>query len=281
MNTALKAEHYTQGEAFQSEKQYVFAKEWLPLAAAAQLATAGDFVSANIGGWPVLAVRGEDGKVRALMNNCRHKHMLVVEQPHGRCDFFRCRFHGWTYGLDGRFRDAPPPVAPAHPASDEHHLPPLRVDIAHGTVFVNLNAAAASGDYEALARSRAHHYIGALTTDINCNWKVLLEHALASERAPAWQWPLLIAHAVGEAFVMEQIMPRSFLRTRLISHVYGDAATPHEHALAHAKANAGSLQTACESLQAQRADGLACSPGNVQLTALHEKVLAAYALKLP
>ena len=279
VNSALKAAHYTQGDAFQAEKQHVFAVEWLPLAATAQLVATGDFVSANIGGWPVFAVRGGDGVVRALMNACRHKKMLVVEQAQGRCEFFRCRFHGWTYGLDGRFRDAPLPVAPANPASDDQHLTPLRTEIAHGMVFVNLSAAAASGDYTVLAGDGvARNYIGAVTTDINCNWKVLLEHVLMREPAAAWQWPLTIAHAVGEARVTAQIMPRSFLRTRLISHVCGKPGIDHEGALVRVNANAGELQKACEVLQAQRAAGIAFSADNARVAALHNHVSAACAL---
>jgi nitrite reductase/ring-hydroxylating ferredoxin subunit len=284
MIDTLKAAHYTQGDAFQAEKQHLFAVSWVPRGAAAQLEAPGDFVSANIGGWPVFAVRGEDGVVRALINSCRHKKMLLVEQAHGRCALFRCRYHGWTYGLDGRFRDAPPPVAPADPASDEHHLPPLRVAIAHGMVFVNLNPRAADGDFSALAGGATHDYYGAVTTDIGCNWKARLEHALTGDAAASWQWPLLLAYTVGEVHVVEQIVPRTFLRTRLIAHVYGAPGVAgvdsmdKAAALATVTAHAGEQASACEALQAARAGGVTCSGENAALGALHEKVLAAYAL---
>jgi hypothetical protein len=124
-------------------------------------------------------------------------------------------------------------------------------------------------------------FFGAVTTNINCNWKVLLEHALVSEPAAAWQWPLLLAHAVSEAYVIEQIMPRSFLRTRLISHVYGIPGADRESALARVDANARELQRAAAFLQSQRAAGVAFTVENARVAALHEKVLAVYALQLP
>jgi hypothetical protein len=65
-----------------------------------------------------------------------------------------------------------------------------------------------------------------VTTEINCNWKTLLAHVLVVEPAAAWQSLLAIAHVVCEACVIEQIMPRSLLRTRLISHVYGKRGLP-------------------------------------------------------
>lgn len=275
MSVSLTAEHYTQGAAFVAEKQHLFTQAWLPLGAVAQLAATGDYVSANVGGWPLLAVRGADGTVRTLLNTCRHKNMLVAEQAQGHCEFFRCRFHGWTYRLDGRFREAPAPVAPADPASDAHHLTLLRTQMVHGMVCAHLQPRAADGEFAAVAGYAAHDYLGAVTTDIACNWKTLLEHALASEPAAAWQWPLLLAHRLGEVQVMQQIMPRSFLRTRLISHVYGNA--DRAAALAPVQAHADAWQAACEALQAARANGSVFNGENTSIAALHRQVLAACA----
>ena len=278
MNSTLTAQHYTLGDAFQAEKHRLFAVAWLPLGVAEQLQAPGDFVSAAIGGWPVFAVRGTDGMVRALMNSCRHKKMLVVDQAQGRCEFFRCRFHGWTYGLDGRFRDAPLPVAPADPASDEHHLTPLRVEIAHGIVFVNLCSTAVSGAYAAPGNdSVPRNYLGAITTDISCNWKTLLEHAMVVEPAAAWQWPLVVAHDVGELHMIQQIIPRTFLRTRLVSHVYGQTGADGESALARVSVYDGKIQIACEALQAQRTKGVLFSGENVRVAEIHGKLAAIYA----
>ncbi len=278
LTSLLKAEHYTHGDAFQVEKQRLFAVEWLPLGVAGQLTAQGDFISANIGGWPVFAVRGTDGVVRVLVNSCRHKKMLVVDQAQGSCEFFRCRFHGWTYGLDGRFRDAPLPVAPADPASDEHHLLPLRVEIAHGIVFANLCSTALGGDYAVLANDAApRHYLGAVTSELSCNWKTLLEHALEAEPAAAWQWPLVVVHEVGAFYVIQQIMPRSFMRTRLISHVYGRPGTDRESAMAGMSGYAGKFQRACEALQARRAEGVLFSGENTRVADIHRKVAAIYA----
>src|SRR5205807_5761918 len=106
---------YAQGDAFQAEKRTIFSSEWLPLCAEAQVAGPGDFLSATVGGWGVVAVRDKAGEVRVLRNACRHQNMPVVGTPTGNCESFRCRFHGWTYDLAGRFVSAPPPVAPPDP----------------------------------------------------------------------------------------------------------------------------------------------------------------------
>jgi len=107
---------YTEGEQFQRERRTLFAHAWLLFAASAQLATAGDFVSHSIGGWPLFAIRGGDGEARGFHNVCRHQSMPVVEKAGGSCEMLRCRYHGWTYAPSAKFLEAPPRVAPAEPA---------------------------------------------------------------------------------------------------------------------------------------------------------------------
>lgn len=272
----LEPRHYIQGEAFVAEKHHLFAQSWLPVGAEAQLASPGDFLSGTVGGWPILAVRGEDGVVRGLMNSCRHKNMPVVDAGHGNCTHFRCRFHGWTYTLDGRFRDAPLPVAPINPAGGPYNLAPLRVQTLLGTVCVNLDASTPGPGHAAAAGDGMGQYFGTVATDIGCNWKTLLEHTLTTAPLADWHEPLLLMHAQGDAQMVQQIMPRSFLRTRVLSHVYGAPGANREHAVAQAAASSAALQNAAEALQAQRANTVTLDRHDARVTALHQSVLAAY-----
>ena len=192
----MKSEDYAQGDAFQAEKRTLFSTEWLPLCAEAQIARPGDFLSATVGGWGVFGVRDKEGTVRVLRNACRHQNMQVVGTPSGNCESFRCRFHGWTYDLQGRFLGAPPPVAPKDPQAPDLHLASLATSIASGLVFFSLAAAAAPPDLGGPLPA----YRGTLTTEIACNWKVCVEHLLA-EHTPspdfAWHWPLLAVRRAG------------------------------------------------------------------------------------
>src|SRR5262249_14953461 len=139
----MKVQDYTEGDAFQAEKHTVFSREWLPLCAQSQLARAGDFASASIGGWSVIGVRDGQGSVHVLRNACRHQNMQVVATPSGNCESFRCRFHGWTYDLQGRFLAAPPPVAPKDGPSSAHDLPSLAMSNVAGLVLFTLGQPAA------------------------------------------------------------------------------------------------------------------------------------------
>src|SRR5258708_6860669 len=142
----MTPEHYSQGDAFQAEKRTIFASQWLPLCADGQIAKPGDFFSATVGGWSVVGVRDTAGTVRVLRNACRHQNMQVVGAASGNCESFRCRFHGWTYDLQGKFLRAPPPVAPKDPGSPELHLASLSTGIVSGIVFFSLAAPAQPPD---------------------------------------------------------------------------------------------------------------------------------------
>src|SRR4030095_1701515 len=159
----MKSEDYSQGDAFQAEKRTVFSTATLPLCAEGQLARPGDFVSATVGGWSVFVARGKDGARRLLRNACRHQNMQVVGTPSGNCEAFRCRFHGWTYDLQGRFVSAPPPVAPKDPQSPDLHLAALPSAIAAGVVFFSLAAPPVPVDVGTLPP-----YGGTVVTDIGC-----------------------------------------------------------------------------------------------------------------
>jgi nitrite reductase/ring-hydroxylating ferredoxin subunit len=263
----MKSEDYAQGDAFQSEKRTLFSNEWLPLCAADQIATPGDFLSATVGGWGVFGVRDKERAVRVLRNACRHQNMQVVGTPSGNCANFRCRFHGWTYDLQGRFLGAPPPVAPKDPQAPDLHLASLAAGIASGIVFFSLAAPPAPPDLGALPA-----YGGTLATEIACNWKVCVEHLLA-EQAPSpdfgWHWPLLAVRRAGPVTIMEQVVPHTFLRTRLLTHVFGSPADSYKQA-------AATIKHVCERLQADRNEGKPAVDGALVAT-FHRRLADAYA----
>ena len=49
----------------------------------------------------MLVLRNEDGEIRAFRNVCRHRGSMLLTGE-GTCkQAIRCRYHGWTYKLDG------------------------------------------------------------------------------------------------------------------------------------------------------------------------------------
>jgi choline monooxygenase len=66
----------------------------------------GDHVERVCFGAPLFAVRGNDGRARVFRNTCRHRGMPLVEGA-GCSHALVCRYHGWTYRLDGSLAHVP------------------------------------------------------------------------------------------------------------------------------------------------------------------------------
>jgi choline monooxygenase len=76
---------------------------FLPSAA---IPNAGDHAERVTFGVPLFAVRDRDGRARVFRNSCRHRGMALVEGP-GCSHALVCRYHGWTYRLDGSLSHVP------------------------------------------------------------------------------------------------------------------------------------------------------------------------------
>ena len=262
----LTAQWYCRGEPFQEERQKLFAPAWQLLGRATSLQERGDYLCANLAGWPVLALVNADGKPAAFRNVCRHQRMGVVEIGAGTVSAMRCKYHGWTYDLDGRFASAPAAVAPADPSSPDNDLEPISLSIWHGLAFVSQTGAseslAAFLDAQAIDEAK---FSGESTTDIGCNWKLYIEHRLAEDSA-SWAWPALIVRSDGNGTEVQQVIPRSFSRTRVVQYCFGAERLD----LAPAKA-------ACEAAQQRTEAGELPPAATTAVAAFRERVCSSLA----
>ena len=118
-------ENYRSQQRFEAETERVLRRSYAAFCPSAALPEAGSFIARDAAGMPVVAVRGQDGVVRAFQNVCRHRGMRVASDS-GCANAFVCPYHGWTYELNGRLRHIP--HAEGFPGLDkeQHGLAPLR-----------------------------------------------------------------------------------------------------------------------------------------------------------
>src|SRR5712692_11224330 len=96
--STIPAPWYVDTRVAELERQAVFGRAWQAVGRADQLREKGNFLTAELAGEPIVAVRGEDGVVRGFFNVCRHHAAAVVTGAEGHAAQFRCPYHGWTYG---------------------------------------------------------------------------------------------------------------------------------------------------------------------------------------
>ena len=69
---------YLSDELFALEQQHFFANTWNYVGHASQVPNAGDYLTLEIAGRPLLMVRHGDGGIRVLYNRCAHKGTQLV-----------------------------------------------------------------------------------------------------------------------------------------------------------------------------------------------------------
>jgi nitrite reductase/ring-hydroxylating ferredoxin subunit len=103
-----------------------------------QLTKSRDYITHDLSGIPVIAVRQQDGSLKAFLNVCRHRGVRVVTECAGNRRSFTCPYHGWTYGPDGGLRGIPYRQAFENINRDERGLREIPVEERHGFVWVGL-----------------------------------------------------------------------------------------------------------------------------------------------
>jgi choline monooxygenase len=96
---------YTSPEQLLRETTSVLARSWQYVGHAGQLRAHGDYFTAQIGHERLLFVN-DSGTLRGYFNVCRHRAGPLAEGC-GHATRIVCRYHGWTYGLNGQLLRAP------------------------------------------------------------------------------------------------------------------------------------------------------------------------------
>jgi choline monooxygenase len=177
---------YTDPRIADLERRGVWGNTWQAVARTAQVDAPGQYATAEVGGEPIVVVRGRDSVLRAFFNVCRHHAAAVCTHAEGRAENLRCPYHGWTYDLDGRFKSAPDTDGMKCFEPAEQGLVPISVGTWENLVFVHLDANAPSleqylGDLGARTKPLGLgtlKFAGRREWILRCNWKVFVDNYL-------------------------------------------------------------------------------------------------------
>ena len=190
--SALPARYYFGDDMLAMEQRAVFARSWQLVAHHSQLAEAGDHVVEKIADVPVIVIRGQDNVLRAFPNVCRHRAGPLALCNGKGARALHCKYHGWTYTLEGQLRSAPEMQAAEDFKVEDIRLPPLRVHEWQGLVFVALDDRVTpfeqvyAGIVERIAPIdlASMRYLRRDSYDIDCNWKVYIDNFLEGYHLP-------------------------------------------------------------------------------------------------
>ena len=188
----LEPHYYYDPDVLALEDERIFSRTWQFVAHVAQLAEPGRYLTAMAGSQPVLVLRDPEGELRAFRNVCRHRGSQLLSGS-GECGkAIRCRYHGWTYKLEGDLIGVP--EGRSIPGLDKSALGLFgaRVEELCGLIFVNLDpdatplAEQVAGLPERLARYRFEE-LRPQVEDVSAqpaNWKVVVDNYLEGYHVP-------------------------------------------------------------------------------------------------
>jgi len=168
---------YVSAERYAAELTKVLRRYPTPFCPSAALSGAGSYVARSAAGTPLLAVRGNDGRARVFRNACRHRGTQLASGA-GCEKAFMCRYHGWTYDLDGGLRYVPHEHGFPGLDKSQRGLVPVEAVERRGIVFVTQEQPAIAGAaIDQLPELIPPDLELVRTTEIEipANWKILVE----------------------------------------------------------------------------------------------------------
>lgn len=173
------------------EREAVFGTTWQHVGHTSQIPAVGDHLVAMVARKPVLVARAKNGQVHAFYNVCRHRGGPLALKD-GHADMLQCRYHGWTYCLDGMLRGVPHFNRTELFDKKDYGLIPLRLAEWQGLLFVHLDADPpplepfVTGIAERMAPMRFDtlHYAKRVDYEARCNWKVYVDNYLEGYHVP-------------------------------------------------------------------------------------------------
>jgi len=132
---ALPQAFYRDPDIYRHDIEQIFLKSWLYAGHQSEIPKVGDWFLFEFDEESVIIVRSAENEINALLNVCRHRGSRVCVESRGCSKRLTCRYHGWTYDLEGQLRAA------AHMGESfdksEIGLKKIHVGVLNGMIFVN------------------------------------------------------------------------------------------------------------------------------------------------
>jgi Rieske 2Fe-2S family protein len=132
---ALASAFYRDPAIYERDIDRIFMRSWLYAGHQSEIPEVGDWFLFEFAEESVIIVRSAEDEINALLNVCRHRGSRVCVEQKGCSKLLRCRYHGWSYDLQGRLRAA------AHmPDSFDRSsigLKKIHAEVLDGLIFIN------------------------------------------------------------------------------------------------------------------------------------------------
>jgi Rieske 2Fe-2S family protein len=185
----LPGRYYHDPAIYAQEQACIFGRLWTCVGRTDRLREPGAYILCDLGGENVIVLRDREGQLRAFLNLCRHRGARICTVEQGQLNAtLQCRYHAWTYALDGHLAGAP--NSRKDPAFDPARfgLLPVSLHEWEGLIWLNLgaNPLPLATQLGVLYTRFAHYHVGELacaatiTYEVRANWKLVVENSASA-----------------------------------------------------------------------------------------------------
>ena len=181
----LARKYYAGATVYEAETTNIFLRRWLYVGRASSLAEPGTYFLREIDSESVIVLRDHDGELRAHHNVCRHRGTRLITEPEGQLPkSIQCRYHAWTYSLDGALVGAPFMDDVESFCKEDYPLKSVAVALWEGCIFISLapDPEPFEEAYAPLIGKFARwgladlHIAHRITYEIAANWKLVFQN---------------------------------------------------------------------------------------------------------
>jgi Rieske 2Fe-2S family protein len=98
---ALQREFQTDPGIYQLDLDRIWRRGWLFAGHTCQVKQPGDYFVFDVDTDSIILIRGDDERIHALHNTCRHRGMKVCQAESGHVGRIVCPYHQWSYTRNG------------------------------------------------------------------------------------------------------------------------------------------------------------------------------------
>ena len=178
---------YFDASHYERELERIWYRNWICLGRSSNLSEPRAYQVFDLGSQQIVVVRGDDQRLRAFHNTCRHRGSVLCNDETGRFRAGRitCPYHSWTYDLDGKLVRTTSLIQAEGFDPEDYSLYGVAVEELAGFVFVRIDGdqgpsveESIDGYTERLAQWRLEEMVVGHTFRrvAECNWKVIWEN---------------------------------------------------------------------------------------------------------
>lgn len=173
---------YNDAGVYRQDLEQIWHREWIFAGHTFELEKPGQYMTLQVGDYPVVVIRAKDDSIRAFHNSCRHRGSKLCTEAKGKVAKLVCPYHKWTFELDGKLLYA------GHMGEEfdasEHNLTPVHCEVVHSYIYICVAEKAPDfGKFRsAVSPFIGPHYLEdckvAYEADLveQGNWKLVLEN---------------------------------------------------------------------------------------------------------